>query len=91
MIGGKIIIIRLTVTVVIVSATFALGWYLYGKFSRLSELGKEDIYEQTGEINNPRVDRVMMKKVMENMSLRKVYTGTEQIQRTTPEPDPFYK
>ena len=91
MIGGKIVIIRLIVTVVIVSATFALGWYLYGKFARLSELGKEDIYEQTGEINNPRVDFVSMEKVMENMNIRKEYAGTEQIQRSTPEPDPFYK
>jgi len=86
--GKRLMIIRLIATVMIVLASYAVGWYIFSRFTQLEEpddLVKED------ELNNPRLNKNLLEDIRDEVSNRKFYSGNDEVSIEVEEQDPFYK
>lgn len=82
----RLSIIRVAVVLIIISANFAVGWYLFNRYVQIND--ERIIYKE--EINNPRINKGLINKVIENFEERKVYKKNEEIENEQDNIDPFY-
>ncbi|MBN2015367.1 hypothetical protein JW766_00870 [Candidatus Dojkabacteria bacterium] len=88
MIGTRIFIIRVASTVLIIIASFVIGWYVYTRFTQLNF---EGLAVREDEINNPRLNYPLLEALREDLDSRRVYLRGEHVWVKIPEYDPFYE
>jgi len=86
--GTRLMFIRLAATIMIVVATYAVGWYIFTRFSQLKEPDKL-IKEE--EMNNPRLNKNLLQDLKNEMNSRNIYSSGDTVSVDVPEGDPFYK
>ena len=86
MFGTKIVLVRVFVLAIMVIATFAVGWYL---FERYTQMNKRSSSVQNEELNNPRLNTALLDKVSKEFEIRLEYVNGDQIEVVIPESDPF--
>ncbi len=86
--GTRLMIIRLMATIMIVIASYAVGWYILTRFAQLEE---PDKLIQEDEMNNPRLNKILLKELKDEINERNLYTDGDSISIDISEEDPFYK
>ncbi len=87
--GKKIFAIRIVTFLVIVLATFAVGWYLFVRYLQIEGIG-DSTTRVKEELNTPRLNDALVKEMNKRFKERRLYKGGENINVTIPEEDPFY-
>lgn len=84
--GARLLTVRIVSTIVILFASFIMGWYV---FSRLEQLYRPVKYKVEEEVNNPRLNVTILNSLSENFEKRQIYSKTTIPQVEIPEKDPF--
>ena len=87
MVGKKILIIRMGVTITIIIATFAVGWYLFSRFFRLDERFE---YTRNQEVNNPRLNYSKLDTILNELEQREENSLDLDSYNESYEENPFY-
>jgi hypothetical protein len=87
-VGVKLVIIRVCATTILVIASYAVGWYI---FSRISQLNKPKNPIAEEDINNPRLNKMLLNQIKEDINTRRLYTPNDSIDIQIEENDPFYE
>jgi hypothetical protein len=87
MFGTRMFIIRVISTVVVLFAIFMMGWYLFSRFNQLNQPGSPIIEE---DINNPRLNDLLVEDLIDEYESKKIYKEGEGGSVNIPESDPFY-
>lgn len=80
--------IRLAATIMIVIATYAVGWYILTRFAQLEE---PDKLIQEDEMNNPRLNKILLQELKDEINKRDIYSESDSISIDIPEDDPFHE
>lgn len=82
----KLLIIRLTITSIIVVSTFITVWYVIQRYKQLNQT-----YFSAGveEVNNSRLNKSLVDSIDSEFNSRKIYTNQDSFTITFQETDPF--
>lgn len=71
-----------------VAAAFFMGWYMFDRYIQITE-SKSTV--QTEELNNPRLNESLQRKVQSTFNQKKIYSEGDIVNYSTEEKDPFYE
>jgi hypothetical protein len=90
MTGLKILLIRVFVMITIITASFGVVWYLYGRVVQLNQERRDNSWHTT-EVNAPRLNHEKVKFISDEFQKRKIYLPSDTATISIPENDPFYQ